>query len=168
MIQFNLKIIIVVIVLANIIACNHKQPLNTDNMQTEIINDVIFPKGNKLSGDYFTGNAFLYPLVTKDKNNEFSVGCVTFEPGARTNWHRHPKGQVLIVTAGEGYYQQRGKPAQALKKGDTVNIPEDIEHWHGASVQSSFVHIAITNYKNEENVIWLNPVTDDEYGEVNK
>lgn len=96
------------------------------------------------------------------------MGCVTFEPGARTNWHRHPKGQVLIVTAGEGYYQQRGKPAQALKKGDTVNIPEDIEHWHGASAQSSFVHIAITNYKNEENVIWLNPVTDDEYGEVNK
>lgn len=71
MIQFNLKIIIVVIVLANTIACNHKQPLNTDNMQTEIINDVIFSKGNKLSGDYFTGNAFCTLSLQKIKTMNF-------------------------------------------------------------------------------------------------
>ncbi len=123
----------------------------------------IFAKGEKLSNEWFTGNAFLKPLVSKDKNNDFAVGCVTFEPAARTIWHTHPKGQVLIVIEGDGFYQVKGKPAQALKKGDVVNIPEDTEHWHGASSGSTFVHIAITNYKGNENVVWLKPVTDEEY-----
>jgi len=68
----------------------------------------IFPIGEPLSNDWFTGNAFLHPLVSKDKNNEFSAGSVTFEPGARTNWHTHPKGQVLIVIEGNGFYQEQG------------------------------------------------------------
>ena len=131
-------------------------------------NTSIFPKGDKLPDSYFTGNAFLKLLVAKDQNNEFVIGNVTFEPGARTNWHTHPKGQVLIATEGEGFYQEKGKPAQALKKGDVVNIPENIEHWHGASANSLFVHIAITNFKDGENVAWLQPVTDGEYNEVNK
>src|SRR3954469_4458417 len=96
----------------------------------------IFPKGNKLPADYFSGNAFLTPLVAHDKNNEFTVGSVSFEPGARTNWHTHPKGQVLIVTGGEGFYQEKGMPAQPLKKGSVVNIPENSEHWHGAAAHS--------------------------------
>ena len=128
----------------------------------------IFPKGDPLSPDYFTGPAFLYPLLAKDKNNEFALGSVTFEPGARTIWHTHPKGQVLIVIEGEGFYQERGKPAQHLKKGDVVNIPENVEHWHGSTAQSKFVHIAITNYKDDQNVVWLKPVSDQEYQEVNK
>lgn len=128
----------------------------------------LFPRGNELSKDWFTGNAFLHPLLAKDKNNEFSLGSVTFEPGARTNWHTHPKGQVLIITEGEGFYQQKGKLVQALKKGDVVNIPEDVEHWHGASANSQFVHIAVTNYSGDQNVVWLQPVSDEEYNVVNK
>lgn len=129
----------------------------------------LFPKGDKLSNDWFTGNAYLKSLVAKDKNNDFAIGSVTFEPGARTIWHTHPKGQVLIVTEGEGFYQEKGKPAQVLKKGDVVNIPENTEHWHGASPNSTFVHIAITNYKGTENVVWLKPVTGEEYnGAVKK
>jgi quercetin dioxygenase-like cupin family protein len=135
---------------------------------TQETTNSIFPKGEKLSNEYFTGDAYLHKLLAKDENNEFALGSVTFEPGARTVWHTHPKGQVLIVTEGEGFYQEKGKTAQALKKGDVVNIPENIEHWHGASADSKFVHIAITNYKNEENVVWLQPVTDEEYKEVNK
>ena len=131
-------------------------------------NTSLFPKGEKLSNEWFTGNAFLQPLLAKDKNNEFALGSVTFEPGARTNWHTHPRGQVLVVTEGEGFYQEEGKPAQVLKKGDVVNIPENIVHWHGASANSQFVHIAITNYKGDKNVVWLKPVTDEEYKEVNK
>ncbi len=131
-------------------------------------NNSLFPQGEKLSSDWFTGNAFLYALLTRDKNNEFSLGSVTFQPGARTNWHTHPKGQVLIVTGGEGFYQEKGRPAQALKKGDVVNIPENLEHWHGASAGSTLVHIAITNYKDDKNVVWLKPVTDEEYSAVNK
>lgn len=128
----------------------------------------LFSKGEKLSNEWFTGNAFLQPLLAKDKNNEFALGSVTFEAGARTNWHTHPRGQVLVVTEGEGFYQEEGKPAQVLKKGDVVNIPENIVHWHGASANSQFVHIAITNYKGDKNVVWLKPVTDEEYKEVNK
>jgi quercetin dioxygenase-like cupin family protein len=141
------------------------QTLNTKAIQNTIS---IFPIGEKLSNDWFTGNAFLKPLVAKDKNNDFAIGNVTFEPGARTIWHTHPRGQVLIVTEGEGFYQEKGKCARALKKGDIVNIPENTEHWHGASPGSKFVHIAITNYKGNENVVWLKPVTDEEYNSATK
>ncbi len=128
----------------------------------------IFPRGDALPSDYFTGHAFLRPLLAKDKNNEFALGSVTFEPGARTVWHTHPKGQVLIITEGCGFYQERGKPAQHLKKGDVVNIPENVEHWHGATADSKFVHIAITNYKGNQNVVWLKPVSDKEYQDAKK
>ncbi|QLC64810.1 cupin domain-containing protein [Flavobacterium sp. LPB0248] len=131
-------------------------------------NNSIFPKGDKLSNDWFTGNAFLTPLLAKDKNNEFAMGSVTFEKGARTNWHTHPKGQVLIVTEGEGFYQEKGKPARIIKKGDVVNIPENVEHWHGASAKSKMVHIAITNYLGDTNVVWLEAVSEEDYKNVNK
>ena len=148
-----------------IASCNNN--LNNKAM-TQETNNSIFPKGNKLSNEYFTGDAYLHLLLAKDKNNEFSLGSVTFEPSARTVWHTHPKGQVLIVIEGEGFYQEKGKPAQPIKKGDVVNIPENTEHWHGASTNNKLIHIAISNYKGEENVVWLKPVTDEEYNEVNK
>jgi quercetin dioxygenase-like cupin family protein len=128
----------------------------------------LFPKGDKLPAAYFTGNAYLKPLLAKDANNDFMMGSVTFEPGARTIWHTHPRGQVLIVTEGGGWYQVKGKPAQAIHKGDVINVPENTEHWHGASVKTEMAHIAITNYKGEVNVVWLKPVTDEEYATVNK
>lgn len=127
----------------------------------------IFPKGQQLPSDWFSGDAFLTQLITKDKNHEFSAGCVTFEPNARTVWHTHPKGQVLIVIDGTGFYQEKGKPARSISKGDVVNIPEDTEHWHGASASNKMVHIAITNYKDDVQVTWLQHVTDDEYNAVN-
>ncbi|WP_447642136.1 MULTISPECIES: (R)-mandelonitrile lyase [Chitinophagaceae] len=147
-------------------SCNNNK--NEQTMTAQDDNTPLFPKGEKLPNDWFSGNAFLHPLLAKDKNNEFALGSVTFEPGARTVWHTHPKGQVLIVTEGEGFYQEKGKPAQRIKKGDVVNIPENIEHWHGATATSKMVHIAITNYQGKANVTWLNPVTDEEYNEVNK
>lgn len=67
----------------------------------------------------------------------------------------------------EGFQQERGKPAQPIRNGDVINVPADTEHWHGASANSKMVHIALSNYKGEENVIWLNPVTDEEFAEVN-
>jgi quercetin dioxygenase-like cupin family protein len=128
----------------------------------------IFPKGQRLPEEWFSGSAFITPLVAKDKNNDFSAGSVTFEPEARTNWHIHPKGQVLIVIEGEGFYQEKGKPAQHIKKGNVVNIPANVEHWHGAAATSKLVHIAITNYKEDELVTWLQPVTDEEYKDAEK
>lgn len=128
----------------------------------------IFPKGEPLPKDWFTGNAFLKPLIARDKNNEFSAGSVTFEPGARTNWHTHPKGQVLLVIEGQGLYQEKGKPAQIIQKGDVVNIPESVEHWHGASSETKMVHAAITNFKEDTQVTWLTPVTDEEYNSATR
>ncbi|MES2238988.1 MAG: cupin domain-containing protein [Bacteroidota bacterium] len=127
----------------------------------------IFPKGTAAPKDWFTGNAFLSPLITKDKNNDFTVASVTFEPGARTNWHTHPKGQILLVTEGEGFYQEKDKEAQSIKKGDVINIPENLEHWHGATAKSKMVHIAITNFKEDTQVTWLQAVTEEEYNNVN-
>lgn len=157
----NTKHIISILISIIIISsCNLKKE---NKMETKDI----FPKGEQLPKEWFSGNAFLTPLVAKDQNNEFSAGCVTFEPKARTVWHTHPKGQVLIVIDGLGFYQEKGKPAQPIKKGDVVNIPENTEHWHGASAASKMVHIAITNYKDDVQVTWLQPVTDEEYNSVN-
>ncbi|MBA4853907.1 cupin domain-containing protein [Emticicia sp. BO119] len=130
--------------------------------------NAIFPKGDKLTNGYFTGDAFLKVLLARDKNSDFLLGNVTFEPGGRTNWHTHPKGQVLIVIEGEGFYQEKGKPAQVIKKGDVINIPENTEHWHGASARTEMTHIAITHFKDDVNVVWLHPVSEQEYEEVNK
>ena len=122
-----------------------------------------FPKGDKASADYFTGTAWVKMLVKDDDIFHCSIGNVTFEPGARNNWHTHPGGQILIVTDGTGYYQEKGKEIQLLQKGDVVKILPDIEHWHGASPDSEFTHIAINTNTQKGIVKWLHRVTDEEY-----
>src|SRR5574344_1043159 len=95
---------------------------------------------NEAYAKYFVGQSYLNMLSTKG----VGIGNVTFEPGCRNNWHIHHKGgQILLVTAGRGYYQEWGKPAQELKPGDVVNIPPEVKHWHGAAPTSWFVHLAI-------------------------
>lgn len=112
---------------------------------------------------YFTGTTHLNRLVAKDDIWNSSIGNVTFDKGARTNWHKHSGGQILLVTAGEGRYQEKGKEIQILKKGDVVKIPPNAEHWHGAAPNSEFAHISIEpNLPNNETT-WLYAVTDEEY-----
>ncbi len=114
-------------------------------------------------GKFFTGTTHLNMLVTRDDVFNSSIGNVTFDAGARTNWHKHSGGQILLVTAGEGRYQEKGKEIQILKKGDVVKIPPNAEHWHGAAPNSEFAHISIEpNIPNNETT-WLEPVTDKEY-----
>jgi len=127
----------------------------------------MFPPGQKLPNDAFTGNAFLTPLVPRDKNNDFTVGSLIYEPGTRSHWHSHPKGQILIIIEGEGLYQEKGKPVRAIKKGDVVIAPENVAHWHGATATNKMIDIAITNFKGDEQATWLQPVTDEEYDSVN-
>jgi 4-carboxymuconolactone decarboxylase len=127
---------------------------------------MIFPKGDKAPADYFTGTAWVNILVPKDETGRYAIGNVVFEPGCRNNWHTHPAGQILLVTDGKGYYQERGKPARLLGKGDVVVIPSLTEHWHGASHDSSLTHIAVTNSSAGVAVTWLMPVTDEEYQSV--
>ena len=112
---------------------------------------------------FFTGTTHLQMLVTKDDTWNSSIGNVTFDKGARTNWHKHSGGQILLVTAGEGRYQEKDKNIQVLKAGDVVKIPKDMIHWHGASPDSDFAHISIeTNIPNNQTT-WLEPVSDSEY-----
>ena len=104
-----------------------------------------FNKGNKIENNNFTGNAWLEMLVESDSINQNSVGSVTFEAGARTNWHLHPNGQIILALEGKGYYQEKGSPKRILKKGDVVKCPANIPHWHGASEDREFIQIAITS-----------------------
>lgn len=125
--------------------------------------NAIFPNGEKASADYFTGTAWVNILVPRDETGSYAIGNVVFEPGCRNNWHKHPAGQILLVTDGKGYYQEKGEPARLLTKGDVVVIPSHIEHWHGASKDSSFTHIVVTNSTKLGSVEWLAPVSDEEY-----
>jgi len=124
--------------------------------------EVIFPKGNRITNDNFTGTAYLQVMVAADSANPVAVGNVTFEPDARTKWHLHPAGQILLVTDGVGYYQEKGKPKQVLRKGDVVKCPPNVAHWHGASADSYFVQVAITN-NDKGPTAWLHAVSDQEY-----
>ena len=125
--------------------------------------NTLFPKGEKASSDYFTGTAWVKNLVPADAGFNTVVANVVFEPGARNNWHIHPGGQILIVTNGTGYYQEKGQPIQLLQAGDVVKILPNVKHWHGASPGSEFTHIAVNTNTHTGLVEWLERVTDEEY-----
>ncbi|HEX8457038.1 MAG TPA: cupin domain-containing protein [Pyrinomonadaceae bacterium] len=125
--------------------------------------DTIFPKGEKAPAANFTGTVYVQTLAPKNETNNFSVASVSFEPGARANWHTHPAGQTLLVIEGRGLYQEKGSPVRTLNKGDVILCRPDIEHWHGAAPESGMTHVVITNYKGDSQVTWLQPVTDEEY-----
>ena len=130
------------------------------------MNTSIFPKGERASSDYFTGTAWVNILVPKDETGTYSIGNVVFEPGSRNNWHTHSAGQILMVTDGKGWYQEKGKAARLIRKGDVIVIPSNVEHWHGAAKDSSLTHLAITNNGEGGPVTWLQPVTDEVYNSI--
>jgi len=143
--------------------CNNHQHESAKEHEGE----TIFPKGDIITSDNFAGTAWLEMFLTNDTIFNTSMGNVTFDPGARTNWHIHPGGQLLLVTDGKGIYQEKGRSAQVLRKGDVVKIPPDAEHWHGAAPDSSMTHVAISLNLHKGGVVWLLPVTDDEYHGIN-
>lgn len=125
-----------------------------------------YPLGDKLSPNpNFTGEVWLAPLSEKKELN-VPMSNVTFEPGCRNSWHSHKAGQLLIATAGIGYYQEKGQPARRLFPGDIVEIAPDVEHWHGAAPDSWFAHIAITTNPQTNAAVWLSPVNDEQYREA--
>ena len=139
------------------------------NNINKISKENIFPKGNKGPDEYFTGTVWVKMLVT-DNTNVFNTQSydVRFEAGARTFWHSHPGGQLLFVTSGAGYYQEKGKPAKLLQKGDVVEIPLNVVHWHGAAPDSEFVHLGVSCRTDKGPAVWADKVTDDEYNEAVK
>ena len=126
----------------------------------------IFPKGEQMLSN-FTGAAFVKFLVP-DEGAVYNcqVYDVVFEPGSRNDWHSHVGGQVLLCTDGIGYYQEKGKAARRLQKGDVVEIPLNTEHWHGAAPDSAFTHIGISTNTQKGSTTWLAPVTDAEYSQA--
>jgi quercetin dioxygenase-like cupin family protein len=111
----------------------------------------------------FTGTVRVDPLFGVHAPSATSGAAVTFEPGARSAWHTHPMGQVLVVTAGVGRVQQAGGPVQELRPGDVVWTPPGVKHWHGAAPTTAMTHLAIQESANGKNVEWMEKVSDDEY-----
>jgi quercetin dioxygenase-like cupin family protein len=158
----NLALLFMIVVFAFSCKAQNQSTLST---KMESQKSILFPKGEKITNNNFTGTAYLQMLITADSLNPTSVGNVTFEPGARTKWHLHPGGQILLVTDGVGYYQEKGQPKKILRKGDVIKCPPNIPHWHGASADAYFVQVAITNTQNGVPV-WLEPVTDEQYNHL--
>lgn len=141
---------------------------NVTDEKSAHANNMIFPIGqpNDAFAEYFIGQSYLAPISTE----QVGIYNVTFEPKCRNNWHIHKAdkggGQILVCVSGRGYYQEWGKPVQELNVGDVVNIPANIKHWHGATNDSWFSHLAIEvpgeNCSNE----WLEAVTDEEYNNL--
>ena len=122
----------------------------------------VFPMGekNEAFAQYFVGQSYLNMLSTE----RVTIGNVTFEPGCRNNWHIHHKGgQILLCTAGRGYYEEWGKEAQELHPGDVVNIPPEVKHWHGAAKDSWFAHLAVEVPAEGASNEWLEVVNEEDY-----
>lgn len=157
MMKYNLKYILPLVVVL-FAACNNNLKMEETKQQSNLV----FPQGEKITNANFTGTAYLKSLIDADSLNSISVGNVTFEAGARSKWHKHPAGQILLAIEGVGYYQEKGKPKQILRKGDVIKCLPDIPHWHGASADTAFVQVAITGREKGETV-WLEEVTDEVY-----
>ena len=140
-------------------ASHNNQKMKDTTQQSE----PTFPKGEKVVSENFTGTVWLNYLAETDTVHNVNIGSVTFEPGARTNWHFHKGGQILLVTVGKGQYQEKGKPIEIINKGDVVKCPPNIEHWHGATSKDTMTHIAIGTNTNIGGAVWLKAVTDEEY-----
>jgi len=125
--------------------------------------DAIFPQGQKGSDRFFTGNAYNYGLVQSDTSMTTLIGNVYFEPGARSNWHTHPAGQILIITSGEGYHQIEGQPKEILKKGSVAICPPNVRHWHGASPDTGMQQLYVLPNTEKGIVEWMDAAPDEQY-----
>lgn len=125
----------------------------------------LFPKGDKVVSDNFTGDVWLEMIMRDDSTLYTAMGNVTFAPAARTNWHLHPGGQILMVTEGLGWYQERGQPKQEMRKGEVITCQPNVEHWHGASADQSVTHMAMSINTQHGGAVWGEPVTDEEYNQ---
>jgi quercetin dioxygenase-like cupin family protein len=115
------------------------------------------------AAEQFTGAVRVEPLFAATAQSQAAGASVSFEPGARSAWHSHPRGQVLIVTAGTGRVQQRGGPVEDIRAGDVVWTPPGVEHWHGAAPSTAMTHIAIQEHRDGKVVEWGRKVPDAEY-----
>jgi quercetin dioxygenase-like cupin family protein len=127
--------------------------------------DSIFTKGELSTAKNHTGNIWLNELIVGDSSFDPGIAVATYDAGAKLDWHVHPAGQVLLITEGVGYYQEKGNSARIVRKGDVIKCPAGVEHWHAAAPNSAFVYIAVTP-TSKGKTIWLGPVGDHDYQSV--
>ena len=144
-------------------ACNNSSKRQEDVKKGNQELNFIFPKGEPGATNLFTGKAHHTSLLADDSVYTTTVGNVYFEPGARSNWHSHPSGQILIITDGRGYHQIEGKPVETIKKGDIVRCPPNVRHWHGASPKIGLQQLYIIPNTENGVVDWMEPVSDEVY-----
>lgn len=162
----NFKNIAILFLIGMISVSCSQQNDSTQTARSESQESTIFARGDKVTNDNFIGTVWLNYLVETDSVHNVNMGAVTFEPGARTNWHSHKGGQILLVTEGKGLYQEKGKPVEIIEKGDVVKCSPDVEHWHGATPTDAMTHIAIGTNTNIGGAVWSKPVTDEEYNAI--
>lgn len=126
-------------------------------------NKSLFPKGEKAPNVHHTGTVWLSELSEADPDFGYNVTYATFAPGAKLNWHTHPGGQILMITEGAGYYQERGTPVKIVRKGDVIKCLPNVEHWHASTPKSEFSYVATTNNHAKGRTLWLEPVSEKEY-----
>ena len=128
---------------------------------------LVIPAGSRpsstASGQNFTGNVRIDPAFETQAPQRVYGSYVTFEPGARTNWHTHPLGQTLLVTFGVGLTQEWGGPVQIIRQGDVVLCPPNVKHWHGAAPDTTMTHLAIGERLAGKSVTWMEQVSDEQY-----
>ncbi len=148
--------------LSLLFACPLAFPVHADSLVVTPLESQTAVQGPE---DKFTGSARIDSRFSTESPARVGGGTVTFEPGARTAWHTHPLGQTLIITSGIGRVQSWGDSIQTVKSGDSVWIPPNVKHWHGAAPETAMSHIAIAESKDGKVVEWLEKVTDEQYGE---
>lgn len=135
--------------------------------QADASNVTIYPNGSrpaiKGAAENFTGSARIAPLKPDAPPSRLTAGQVTFEPGARSAWHTHPLGQMLVVTSGTGWTQEWGGKKRELHPGDVVWCPPGVKHWHGATSTTGMTHIAVQEVLDGKNVEWMEKVSDEQY-----
>lgn len=122
----------------------------------------IFQLGEKSNNAHSTGSIWLKEINKPDSVFQFGMAFASFAPNSRLDWHSHPGGQILIITEGVGYYQERGKQKQIVKKGDIIECKPDVEHWHASTPTTTFSYIA-SSPSQKGKTQWLKPVTEEEY-----
>lgn len=161
LILLNSTLRFVVVLLAITIAgCNQ----TAKQEQQEAQPAGLFPKGEMVEKAHFSsGQAWVHWIMRPDSIYTTQLASVTYDQGSRTRWHYHPAGQILIITSGTAYYQERGKPKQILSKGDVAKCPPGVHHWHGSAPNSPVTLMAINPNMDLGGVQWLEATTDEEY-----
>lgn len=141
----------------------------TATAQAQAVSDIVISRGDTRAPriappENFTGVVRVLPLFDTTAMSRAYAASVSFEAGARTAWHTHTGGQVLIVSEGVGRVQRWGAPAEEIRPGDVVRIPPGVKHWHGAAPTSAMTHLAIVEHLGGRSTDWLEPVSDDQYG----